>query len=106
MNKRQLKKLRKNADKNLFRTEMHIALGGISGYKARLHKLALSGNYSYGKIEEVLGKFIEYVKSQEESKDSCFLFKTEQLIKQFKKQPGGFTIMAQAMCLGASYRRM
>jgi len=37
--------------------------------------------------EEVLGKFIEYLKTQEESKDICFLFKMEQLIKQFKKQP-------------------
>ncbi len=55
MNKRKLNKLRKNVAKNLFRTDMHIALGGISGYKTRLHRLALSGDYNYDKIEEALG---------------------------------------------------
>jgi hypothetical protein len=56
MNRRRLKKLIKNTDKYLFRTEMHISLGGIKGYKARLHRLVLSGNYSYDKIEKALGK--------------------------------------------------
>ena len=55
MNKRKLKKLRQNVAKNLFRTEINIALGGISEYKTRLHRLSLSGNYNYDKIEEALG---------------------------------------------------
>jgi hypothetical protein len=56
MNRRRLKKLIKNTDKYLFGTEMHISLGGIKGYKARLHRLVLSGNYKYDKIEKALGK--------------------------------------------------
>jgi hypothetical protein len=55
MNKKKIKNLRKNISKNLFRTEINIALGGISHLEARLHRLTVSGNYKYSQCKKNLG---------------------------------------------------
>ena len=56
MNERDIKRLRINSRKHIFRQEIHTALSGISQYEASLHMLVLFGNYNYDKIEEALGK--------------------------------------------------
>ena len=56
MNKQQLPKLRRNSKEHLFRTDMHIALGEIKRYEARLHMIVLNGKKNYPDLVEALGK--------------------------------------------------
>ena len=55
MNKRQLKKLRRNSKKQLFGHEIYTSLSGISRYEARLHMIVLNGKKNYPDLVEALG---------------------------------------------------
>ena len=57
------KKIKENTAKNLFRTEINIALGGIPHLEARLHRLIVTGEYKYSQCVKHLGKMYKDTKT-------------------------------------------